>query len=314
MLSRVADNLFWIARYMERAENMARILEVADRMAMSPSQTGVREGNEWHSAIIISGCEEPYFEKHGEPAPQPVVRFLALDRDNPSSIRSCIDTARRNAREIRTALTTEMWEALNSAWLEMESFNESWVTGARRHQFLTWVKERSLLFQGAVTGTMLRSDGYAFNRIGTYIERGDNTARILDVKYHILLPSTANVGGGLDYYQWASILRAASAYVAYNHIYRTGFKPWLVAELLILREEMPRSLINCLKQIKNNLDGLSTQYGFRHECHRLAGQFHSQLAYSRIDDVFQRGLHEFITDFVGQNVQLSDEISKAYLD
>lgn len=319
MLSRTADSLYWMARYVERAENLARILSVTERMAMTPASDGHGmerrhgEGSEWHSAVVISGCEKGFYKKHDEANAHTVVAFLGLDRENPSSIRTCLDTARRNAREVRTAITSDMWEALNSTWLETEAASETDITGGSRQRFMDWVKERSQLFNGAVVSTMLRNDGFSYNRMGAFLERSDNTARILDVKYHILLPDNMPVGGGLDYYQWASILRAASAYANYHHIYKGAYKPLRIAELLILREEMPRSLSFCLKNISDHLDILSGQYGSRTESHRLVGQYHSSLRYSNIDEIFRQGLHEFLTEFIARNYRLSDQIVRDYL-
>ncbi|MGB5092587.1 MAG: alpha-E domain-containing protein [Parvibaculum sp.] len=314
MLSRTADNLFWIARYMERAENIARMLRVTDRLSLMPSGTlGANAGAEWASTLIVSGTESAFYEKFEEATPENVIFYLAFDRDNPSSIRSCIETARRNARAVRTALTTEQWEALNGTWLELPAWDESRMRGSGLHRFLDWVKERSLLFHGATVATMLRRDSYYFTRLGTFIERGDNTARILDVKYHLLLPENVEVGGGIDFYQWASILRAVSGYRSYHVLYKEGIKPWLIADFLILQEQMPRSLISCAADIKACLDKLAEQYGQRHESHRVAGQIYSQLCFGKVDDIFGQGLHEFLSQFIEQNNRLGHEISRSYL-
>lgn len=312
MLSRTADSLYWLARYMERAESLARILRVTDRLSLMPSGTDA-EGSEWHSAVVVSGCEAEFYAKHEEATPENVISYLAFDPENPSSIRSCIETARRNARGVRTSLTTEQWESLNTTWLELPGWNEARVRGSSLHRFLDWVKDRSLLFYGGTVATMLRRDRYHFTRLGTFIERSDNTARILDVKYHLLLPEHAEVGGGVDYYQWASILRAVSGYRSYNSVYREGLKPWLIAEFLIMREEMPRSLISCSAQIKDCLDRLGEEYSQRNEAHRVAGQIYSRLRFGRVEDVFRQGLHEFLSEHIEQNDRLGAEISRVYL-
>lgn len=315
MLSRTADSLYWMARYMERAGNLARILEVADRMALSPTPESVAapSNSEWRSALIISGTERAYSQKYSDVTPAQVLHFLALDETNPSSIRSCIETARRNGRSMRTALTREVWENLNDTWLEVRGATPQRLAGSHVRGFLDWARERSLQFHGAATGTMLRDDTYAFTRLGTFVERGDNTARILDVKYHILLPEYAPVGGGRDYYQWAAILRAVSAHRSYRYIYRDSYKPWLIADLLILREEMPRSMTACLGQIVQHLGTLAERYGQRHECHRLAGQLYSEMRFAKISEVFQDGLHEFLSDFISRNMELSDQIRTDFL-
>lgn len=312
MLSRTADNLYWLARYVERAENLARILEVADRMALTPNAGGQRR-DEWRSAVIISGSQEGFFRKHRDATARAVMEYIALDPENPSSIRSCLRQARTNARAVRAALTKPMWETLNATWLELESGRDEAVRDGGLGAYLEWIKERAMLFHGAMATTMLRDDAYVFTQLGAVLERADNTARLLDVKYHVLLPAEETVGGGLDYYQWAAVLRGASALGSYSYVYRDGIKPWQVAELLILRPEMPRSLVSCLGEIVELLARLADAYGRRHECHRLAGEMHSRLRYGRIETIFQAGLHEYLTTFIQQNNVLGTEISRAYL-
>jgi uncharacterized alpha-E superfamily protein len=214
---------------------------------------------------------------------------------------------------VRTALTTDMWEAVNGTWLEARELGDTEFATESVHRFLDWVKERSRLFDGAVVGTMLRNDACWFTRLGTFVERADSTARLLDVKYHVLLPEYESVGGAVDYHQWATILRSVSALRAYHWVYRDRIKPWLIAELLILRPETPRSLISCLGEIMLNLDLLAQTYGRRNECHRLAGQMHAKLRFERIDQIFQSGLHEFLTEFIDANNELGNEIARQYL-
>lgn len=312
MLSRTADSLYWIARYMERAENLARILRVTDRISLMPTGADT-QGNEWHSTIIVSDCEEGFYRKHNDASAEQVISYLAFDPDNPSSIRNCIERARANARAVRTALTTEQWESLNSTWLDLTGWKEARMRGSELHRFLDWVRDRSLLFHGGTVATMLRRDSYHFMQLGTFIERGENTARILDVKYHLLLPEHAEVGGGIDYYQWASILRAVSGYRSYHVLYKEGIRPWHIAEFLIMRDQMPRSLVSCAAKIKECLDALAEEYGQRHECHRMAGRAHSQLRFGKVADVFHQGLHEFLTDYIDRNNHLGLEISRSYL-
>jgi uncharacterized alpha-E superfamily protein len=313
MLSRTADNLYWLARYMERAENLARILHVADRMSMMPAGDSDTLRSEWQSALVISGCEEP-FEATGEAVTAAnVIDYIGRNPDNHSSIFSCVRSARDNARAIRNAITSEMWESLNSTWLD---FDEQWNRARANKEirpFLEWVKERSSLFRGSFAGTMIRDEGYHFTRLGTFLERGDNTARILDVKYHVLLPETEAVGGGIDYLQWSTVLRAVSALGSYHWLYHENPRPWHIAEFLILREEMPRSLVHCLRGISRTLDAIAEDQGVRHECHRMAGKMYSHLRYSSAEEVFQTGLHEFLTEFVVRNNDLGNLIAKNYL-
>lgn len=313
MLSRTADSLFWLARYVERAENVARIVQVGLRMSSIAGSLG-SAGNEWLSTLIASGCETGFFQKYSEATPDSVVDYLVRDTDNPSSIVSCFETARRNARAVRTALTADMWDSLNETWLGVRNSAATATAPNRIAQFLDWVRERSQLFTGAYSSTMLRNEAFYFTRLGTFVERSDNTARILDVKYYVLLPQDEGVGGALDYYQWQAILRSVSALRSYHWVYHQRLQPWLIAELLILRPEMPRSLLSCYETITGCLDLLAEAHGARRgECHRLAGEMQSRLRYGRIRDIFQAGLHEFLTDFIDRSIILGDEINKHYL-
>jgi uncharacterized alpha-E superfamily protein len=249
---------------------------------------------------------------------QNVVEFLTFDRRNPSSIRNCLEMARTNARSVRTALTHEMWEAINSGWLELKRFDAQRLAGAMSGedltQFLELVKNVSVTFDGSAYRTMLRNDAYWFSRLGLNVERADNTARILDVKYHVLLPDQEDVGGSVDYFQWTSILRAVSALTAYHWVYRQSVKPWLIADLLILRPEMPRSLIACYENIATFLDQIGKAYGRQGLAQRQARQLYGRLQQARVDEIFQGGLHEFITEFIEDNNRIGARIAEQYLN
>ena len=313
MLSRTADNLFWLARYVERAENTARILDAASRLAAMPiAYAG--ESNEWESAVAATGTLGLFKSLGKEANAESVVHFLALSSENPSSIRSCIERARVNARTVRTALTSEMWEAINSAWLGLRDFDRL-AAGDRLklNAFLTYVKEASLRFDGSAYRTMLRNDAFFFSGLGSFIERADNTARILDVKYHLILPEHESVGGGLDFFQWSSILRSVSANTAYHWVYRESVKPWLVADLLVLNEQLPRSLAACYGHICEFLDELSLAYGRQGPAQRVARSTRNRLQNATLEEVFQGGLHEFLTDLIGENTRLGQAITDQYL-
>ncbi|WP_303978565.1 alpha-E domain-containing protein [Dongia mobilis] len=312
MLSRTADSLFWLSRYVERADYLARVLEAASRLSALPKAYG-SGGNEWESALATAGCIDAFHQVYETPDAATVIDFLAFSEQNPSSIRRCLETARTNARAVRTAITTEMWQAINSAWLELPAMAARATDPDSLMEFLDWVKEISLRFDGSGYRTMLRNDAYWFSRLGIFIERADNTARILDVKYHVLLPEHAAVGGGIDYSQWAAILRAVSALTSYHWVYRQGLQPWLIADLLILNEQMPRSLASCYGAIVANLERLSSAYGRHGESQRLARSIHVQLENSRIDQIFQGGLHEFITNFTTNNNRLGAAVAAQYL-
>ncbi len=312
MLSRTAENLFWLARYVERAENTARILDAANRLAAIPiSYAG--GSNEWESAVAATGSAAGFQSLHAEATPEAVVDFLAFSPDNPSSIRSCLERARANARAVRTALTGEMWDSINGAWLGLKRFDGVRRDRIRLNEFLSFVKEASLRFDGSAYRTMLRNDAFCFSSLGSFIERADNTARILDVKYHILLPAESSVGGGLDYFQWSSILRSVSANTAYHWVYRESLKPWLVADLLVLNDQLPRSLASCYDNIATFLDELSQAYGRQGPAQRIARSTRNRLQNATMEGIFQSGLHEFLTEFIGENGRLGQAITDQYL-
>lgn len=310
MLSRTADNLYWMARHIERAENVARILDVAHRSALVPLDIEGAEAYLWYAPLNITGCAESYELKHGLARADAVTYHMALEPENPSSIYNCLRKARENARAVRSAITSEMWEVINATWLELKRFVENLDYG-KYPDFFYWVKERSHLFRGVTLGTIQKDIALSFIKLGTFLERADNTARILDVKYHILLPSVNDVGGAADYYQWGSLLRSVSAFEAYRKIYRDVISPLRVAELLILRDDMPRSLHGCMNEVEAALIDINGNSG--REARRKAGERHAALHFGRIEDVFADGLHEYLTDFLEHMDVLSREIRAAYL-
>jgi len=311
MLSRTADSLYWMSRYTERADLVARILDATIRLASLPSSYG-GERNEWESAVAVAGNLDA-FRQHYDGFNEDTVRdFLAFNPANPSSIRTCIETARENARSVRTALTSEMWDDLNCAWLELKKYSNG-MSQEEFARFLDWVKRVVLAFDGSTYRTMLRNDAFWFTRLGNAIERADNTARILDVKYHLLLPETERVGGSLDYFQWTTILREVSALTAYHWVYRESVKPWLVADLLILNRQMPRSLANCYEILVRHLDLIADAYGRRGPSQRFASNMRARLSSTRIEMIFEQGLHEFIEEFIEENNRLGSAIAEQYL-
>jgi uncharacterized alpha-E superfamily protein len=312
MLARTADNLYWLARYVERAEYLARVLDATLRLSTLPL-ADVGASNEWESAVATAGCANAFFAAHAEANERTVTEFLAFSAKNPSSIRNCFESARLNARAVRTALTIEMWDTINGAWLELKKWSNGPSSREEVARFLRWVLESSLRFDGCAYRTMLRNDAYWFSRLGVYIERADNTARILDVKYHLLLPAHEQVGGPLDYFHWSSILRSVSALTAYHWIYRENVKPWLVADLLILKDEMPRSLANCYDNLVQNLDHIGRAYGRQGLAQRQARAMRARLENSRIEEIFQSGLHEFIGEFIEGNNRLGTAVAQQYL-
>lgn len=312
MLARTADNLFWLARYMERADYVARLLQVAGQM--SAVRVDDDRSSEWESAIVASGCSAAYFARHDTVDEEKVVDFLAFDAGNPSSVASCIEVARRNARAVRTALTADMWEAVNGSWQELAGWRDGAMEADRRDDFLDWVKSRVGLFHGVTANAMLRRDGFCFVRIGQFLERADNSARLLDVKYHVRLPSVDDVGGVVDYYQWLAILRVVGARRAYRVLFKGQVEPARVAELLVTREEFPRSLAFCYCQITQHMDAMRSQDPRRTaEAMRQAHSLYADLRHARIEHVIAGGLHEYLTDVIERTEVLGAEIAEAYL-
>jgi uncharacterized alpha-E superfamily protein len=310
MLSRAAEDLYWMSRYVERAENTARLLDVSYRMALLPSERD-DETVLWKPAIAIGPAPEMFYERYGEATADNVLTYMALDADNPSSIYSSIRTARENARTQRTQLSTEMWESLNATWLELQDLDKIAIQDMGLRAFFDWIKERSHLFRGVTVGTMLRDEAFHFVRLGTFLERGDSTARLLDVKYHVLLPSAESVGGAQDYYQWGALLRSVSAFSTYKKIYRTEITPGRIAEMLILRDDVARSLRTCTNAVKETLELLAAERTL--ESIRLAGRIHADLQYASIKEIFARGLHEFLEDYIERNVAVGSQLQTDFL-
>lgn len=309
MLGRTANDLYWMARYVERAENMARLLEVGQRLGLMTHEGG---DGEWRSTLRSAGCESGYLAKHSTFDRNTVIDYLLLDRDNSSSVSSCFEAARRNARAQRTAITREMWESLNGAWIELGTRIRPGMTANELPPLFDWVRERSALFRGAMLNTILRNETYYFTQLGTFIERADNTARILDVKYYVLLPQNELVGGGIDSAQWAAILRSVSAHRSFRWVYRDAFKPWHIAEFLMLRAEMPRSLRSCYAEITAVLEGLAEQHGQTGPCLELASRTLATLEDGEMNAIFRYGLHEFLSGFISSNTRLASEIATTY--
>jgi uncharacterized alpha-E superfamily protein len=308
MLSRVADRIYWMSRQIERAENMARILGVASNMVLfGTSET--REQN-LLAPLTITDSAETFFKTRKMVTFDALVDFLALDVNNPSSIYSCLKWARENAHAVRWQITSEMWETINGTWLEMKRVRRASLTGSGATKFFDWVKDRSHQFRGVTYGTILRGEAFNFSRLGTFLERADNTARILDVKYHVLLPTVQDVGGALDYYQWTALLRSVSAYETYRSLYRDQIFPIKVAQLLILERRMPRSLAGCFDQITQAMERIE---GHDRAAKRLGNEMHVRLTNADIDEIFQAGLHEYLTECLADMFELGQRIQRAYL-
>jgi uncharacterized alpha-E superfamily protein len=310
MLSRTADSLFWLARYSERAGNVARGISVAWRTAGFAARLGT-EGAEWGALLTASGGDELFYQKHAAPTQEAVLHWLVHDRDNPSGIFASIEAARRNARNVRTALTVDMWEAMNDTWNQLRQQTADITSDEKLADFLSWVRERVMLLNGAAADTMLREEAWMFVRLGTMLERADNTARLLDV-HHTKL--TAPAGEAVDYVQWQSVLRSVSALRSYHYIYRDRLQPRRIAELIILRPELPRSLMACHMRVGEMLEGIAAiQGGRRGRCHALSEALQARLRDRPIDGIMAEGLHGFLTAMIERAAELGGAIEEFYI-
>ncbi|MGL4396800.1 MAG: alpha-E domain-containing protein [Hyphomicrobium sp.] len=311
MLGRTANDLYWLSRYVERAENMARLIEVGYRIVLLPRE-GEGFHEEWRSTLESAGCLDGYARKFGPLQTKNVIDYMLFDTDNPSSVASCLALARHNGRAQRTALTHDMWQSLNGSWLEFSAIRPASVTSNALPALLDWVRARSALYRGALLNNILRNDTFYFSQLGTFLERADSTARILDVKYYHLLPSSEMVGSGKDNFQWAAILRSVSAHRSYRWVYKDTYRPWNIAEYLILNKQMPRSLRSSYDELVDALSDLGGYYGERHGCHKTAEATRDILIECDIDKIFKLGLHETVQTFIARNNTLGFEISEAY--
>jgi uncharacterized alpha-E superfamily protein len=309
MLGRSANGIYWMSRYLERAENAARLLDVGFRMALTRGAQAARE--EWRSVLVTIGLDWDYKQRFEDYAGPQVFNFILRGPDNPASVLSMLENARSNARTVRTALTREAWETTNEAWMVLRDMLARPVREGNLGEVIAAIRRQTTQVRGAMEGTMLRNEIFNFARIGTFIERADNTARILDVKYHTLLPSLGDVGGAVDYYQWGSLLRSVGAFESYRKIFRDQITPSRVAELLILRDDVPRSLHSSLNELYDILRSLSDSD--RQEPERLAGEVHAQLHYGRTEQIFKLGLHEYLMQFLDKIEALNTEINRQYL-
>ena len=318
MLSRTADHLFWMARYTERAENTARMLDVAVQAAMLPQSLEDSEAG-WRAMLGISELEEAFHAKYPRISARDVIDFMTRDPANPSSIVSCLASARENARAVRGTLTTEVWETHNTTWLEVQNQLRNRSLRDDPSPFFEWVKYRSHLSRGVTIGTMLKDEAFYFIRLGTHLERADNTARILDVKFHGAKQDSPSGDLGeptiqdtqRDFYYWAAILRSVSAFEIYRKVYRDVITPARVAELLMLRPDMPRSLLGCLEEVVANLRNVANDNSARTE--RFAGRLHAQLKFASIDDILEQGLHDYLERFLADINELGNRVSRDFL-
>jgi uncharacterized alpha-E superfamily protein len=312
MLSRTADNLYWIARYIERAETTARFLEVGARIALLPSSgTGYR--SEWDSLLQASGTAIGFDRKYGDPVQRNIESYLFFDRDNSSSIASCLFRARENARIVRTALTTQVWDAINTAFQELRQLERTPRSELELSQLTEWTMRHAAMVRGTIDTTLLRNDGWDFLNLGYFLERADSTARLIDVKYYVLLPGIEYVGSGLDNYQWTTLLRAMSAHRAFHWAYGGEVTARKIAHFLILNPQCPRSLIACTQGINMHLDRLARGYGRSAAAQKRARSVLSELADGTVESVFEEGMHEFLSRFIGEVAAIGGLVREDYL-
>ncbi|MEM9123406.1 MAG: alpha-E domain-containing protein [Pseudomonadota bacterium] len=312
MLSRVAENLFWFGRYFERLEHDARLLDAARRMSMMPVAETAAPSNEWSSVLVAAGGRRTFPGDIETAAAQEAVNHLVSDPANPSSVFSCLKAARDNARAVRASLTTDVWEATNDARDEFRAMRMPSVNDGSLTDFIDWAKAKAARVRGAVEGTLARDDALQFIRLGWFVERADSTARILDVKYHLLLPSVREVGGGVDHYQWASLLQATGTLRTFQFVTHDHVNPKGVASFLILQPKSPRSLRYSYSQIDAALGALEALYGERPACRSVVEEMLERLLVDDIQIVLDAGLHEFLTDFISANYRVSDAIGASF--
>lgn len=294
MLGKTAGGLYWMCRYLERSENTARLVEAGQRIALTRSSAD----DEWISVLQTASVLHGYRQKYPEVTKDNAIDWMLRDRDNASSVLSVVESARNNARLVRTALTREVWESVNACWMVLKEVLARRVNERDLPHVLSVIRQRAAFVRGALTGTMLRNDIYNFCRIGTFIERADNTARILDVKYWVLLPSAQAVGSSLDNVQWETILRSVSAEGGFRLTYGQAARPREIAQFLILDKRMPRSLAFCAEKLADNLGFLALDYGRRMPVHDLTENLQDETLDITINQIIENGLHEYIQGFL----------------
>lgn len=336
LLSRTADHLYWHARYIERAENTARMLAVNFETLLMPHQAD-SEINLWRATLGLSELEPSFLALYDEINTANVLAFMITDTRNPSSIVSSLWAARENARAVRGSLTSEMYETINSIWIESREWVSSQRALSHAPEYLEWVKMQSHLILGVALGTMLKDETFNFLRMGTFIERADNTARLLDLKFfernevrhiqeadketesdspalaasHAALSSLTTANDSKDFYHWAALLRSVSGFEVYRQTYHDVITPERVAELLIFRKEMPRSLAACVNDLRKNIQYVRNDYSANTE--RLVGRMHADLQYGQIQEVLQGGIHAYLTEFLEKTFELGQHISQDFL-
>lgn len=306
LLSRTAEAIYWIGRYVERADNMARLLESGKRMSAVPQADD--QPPPWEAILAAAGVFDGFRQRYAVVDQRNTVDYMTFSQENPSSIRSSISVARANARSIRTALTIDMWEALNELYHALNKMAPLEPGDGRLQPFLDLVKGQCALIRGVISSTLLRNDGFSFLCLGMFIERADCTARLLDVEYFAMVGE----GDAVDTYHWAVILRATSSLRAYNWEYGGGYDPDNMVDFLVFSTRSPRSLAFCVENITEHLNRLARLYSARHDCHEICGAIEGELVAADAASVREAGLHDFLTRFIARNNWLSTQIARDY--
>lgn len=312
MLSRTADNLFWMGRYIERAETMARLIQVGARMNLIPDAIGGYR-SEWEPILQASGTMPGFEKKYGDIVERNVISHLFFDRENPSSVASCLRSARENARIVRTALTGPVWDALNGAYQEFRELERQPRSELDINELSEWTSRQVALVTGAIGSTLLRNDGFDFINLGRSLETADNTARFIDVKYYVLLPDAEYVGSGLDNYQWQTLLRGMQLHRAFHWAYGGEASPAKIVDLLILNPASPRSLRTAVNGAVHHLDHIARAYETTTEAQTQSRALLSDLLNTSIEEIFDEGLHEFLSEFKARVAEIGCSVSRVYL-
>ncbi|MGH7785368.1 MAG: alpha-E domain-containing protein [Candidatus Binatia bacterium] len=317
MLSRIADSLYWMSRYLERAGNTARLVEI-NLLHLLEAEDALPEVSQWRPLLSISDSEEAYKQRYdgGEITAGRTIQFMTRERANPNSIRSSLRLARENARVVRDRISNEMWEAINEMWLHADRAMEGASPSGRAPGLYAEVRNGVARFHGISVSTMMRGEAFGFYLLGTCAERADMTARLLDVKYHLLLPDVSMVGSALDYYQWAALLKSLSGFEAYRRRYQAGLRPVDIAEFVIFERDFPRSLRFCVERMRHALHeigGDGSSDGDRGVVAAMA-ELHAHLEQTAADQVLAAGLHEYLDDFLAKIATVHAGITRAYFE
>jgi uncharacterized alpha-E superfamily protein len=317
MLSRVADSLFWLARYMERVENNARILDVNLQVTLDSDEAGSdAETRAWRPIVMTLEDQTRFNATHPAINADSVCTFVTFDKENPNSICSSVAAARENARTVREYISSEMWERINALYLWLKRVEARDLAGCSGISFYRQLVDMCHQFHGTTEQTLTHGEGWDFLQVGKYLERADNASRLLDLKYHILLPHGEEVGGNVDTVQWQAVLRSCSAFEAFRKIYRGQVTPWTVAEFIVLNEKFPRSIRFCVDALDESIHRISNcdRAHYSNEAERLSGRLCAEMNYTTIGEVFRQGLHEYLDNIQGRLIEIGSAMHRQYCE